>query len=65
MQYYLAISPNIEIENNIIIRANNLKHAKETLSKRISKHTILQQVKLIELKTGFEKNYFIEKQNNI
>ena len=49
MQYYLAISPNIEIENNIIIRANNLKHAKETLSKRISKDTILQQVKLIEL----------------
>jgi hypothetical protein len=61
MEYYLAISPNIEKENNIIFKAKNLKNAKHILKNRIQKDSILQQVKLIELKTGIEKNYYIEK----
>jgi hypothetical protein len=51
---------------NIIFKAKNLKNAKHILKNRIQKDSILQQVKLIELKTGIEKNYYIEKNiNNI
>jgi hypothetical protein len=58
---YLAWTPNISPDSNIIIEAQNFSDAKKILMGRIKKDTMFQEVKLMELETLITKSYFIEK----
>jgi hypothetical protein len=60
MKQYLAISPNILPSDCIIFNASDFKHAKKILKLRIKSSTVLTEVKLIELNSAIEKNYFIK-----
>lgn len=63
MKQYLALSPNIKTDSNLIFDALDFKYAKKILTSRIKIDTILQQVTLIELNTLKTKTYFIQKLN--
>jgi hypothetical protein len=58
---YLAWTPNILPDSNIIIEAPNFDFAKKILMKRIKPDTMFQEVRLMELETLVTKSYFIEK----
>ena len=61
MYQYLALTPNIPSEKNIIFHAEDFKDAKNILKSKIKKDTMFQEVTLIELHTLKTKTYFIEK----
>jgi hypothetical protein len=58
---YLAWTPNISTDSNIIIEAPNFDFAKKILITRIKSDTMFQEVRLMELETLTIKSYFIEK----
>jgi hypothetical protein len=61
MKKYLAWTPNISIESNLIIEAHDFLTAKKILIRRIKSDTMFQEVRLMELDTLKTKSYFIEK----
>ena len=61
MKKYLAWTPNISPESNLIIEAPDFSAAKKTLITRIKSDTMFQEVRLMELNTLETKSYFIEK----
>lgn len=61
MKKYLAWTPNISPDSNIIIEAPDFSIAKQILIGRIKSDTMFQEVKLMELDTLETKSYFIEK----
>jgi hypothetical protein len=61
MKKYLAWTPNILPESNLIIEANDFLTAKKILIRRIKSDTMFQEVRLMELDTLITKSYFIEK----
>lgn len=61
MKKYLAWTPNISIESNLIIEAHDFSTAKKILIRRIKSDTMFQEVRLMELDTLKTKSYFIEK----
>jgi hypothetical protein len=58
---YLAWTPNISPNSNIIIEAPNFEFAKKILMTRIKSDTMFQEVRLMELETLITKSYFIER----
>lgn len=61
MYQYLALTPNIPTDKNIIFHAEDFNDAKNILKSLIKKNTMYHEVTLIELHTLKTKNYFIEK----
>ena len=61
MNQYLALTPNIPTDKNIIFHAKDFNEAKKILKSYIKQDTMFQEVTLIELTTMATKTYFIEK----
>jgi hypothetical protein len=60
MKKYLAWTPNISPDSNLIIEAVDFSAAKKNLVKRIKSDTMFTEVRLMELDTLETKSYYIE-----